>query len=245
MQGRDDRADAAAGHPVDVQPGVRQLPEHPDVGERPGATARQHEAQRPTGESVGERPQADGRVAASTQVSCQASVAATHAARCAMSGAGPTSTRSGWRDRRRLERSGRAPQRRCGRPARPRRPVAGRSRSRPRRRRSSAPSATRTTRSCSRLGHAPGRRDRRRRGRPRDRCWPRSVAPARRRPRRHPLPGCRPTTATTRRLGGPPVRRRPGRGAQSLGHLGRARSGPPTGRSPASPRTPRAAPPAP
>ena len=53
----------AAGHPVDVQPGVLELAQHPDVGERPGAAAGQHQAERPAGQPVGQGPQAAAEVA--------------------------------------------------------------------------------------------------------------------------------------------------------------------------------------
>ena len=39
VERREDGTDAAAGHSVDVQAGVRQLAQHTDVGEGPGAAA--------------------------------------------------------------------------------------------------------------------------------------------------------------------------------------------------------------
>ena len=45
VHGGDDGADAAAGHPVDVQAGVLQLAQDTDVGERPGTAAREGQAE--------------------------------------------------------------------------------------------------------------------------------------------------------------------------------------------------------
>ena len=63
VQAGDDRTDAGAGHPVDVQAGVLELAQHPDVGEGAGPTAGQHQPERPPGEPVGQRPQAGREVA--------------------------------------------------------------------------------------------------------------------------------------------------------------------------------------
>ena len=64
MERRDDRPDAAAGDAVDVEPAVLELPQDADMGEGARATARQHQAEGAAGQPVGQRPDAEGEVAA-------------------------------------------------------------------------------------------------------------------------------------------------------------------------------------
>ena len=129
MHGGDDRADAAAGDPVDVQAGVLELAEHADVGERPGAAAGQHEPERPAGEPVRQGADARPRGPRRRAVSCQASVAATQATRWAGAGSVARAARGRAAGPGRARRRRGAP-RRCGPPGRRRRPGAGRSRAR-------------------------------------------------------------------------------------------------------------------
>ena len=60
--GGDDGADAGPGQPVDVQAGVLELAQHPDVRERPRAAAGEHQAERASGQPGGQRPEAAARV---------------------------------------------------------------------------------------------------------------------------------------------------------------------------------------
>ena len=189
MQWRDHRADAAAGHPVDVQPGVRQLAQDADVGERSGATAGEHEARasdRPVGRRAhaGRRPRSrvDARSAARRRWPPPTPRAAP------VPGSGPTSTRSGWRD----GAGSSAPAGSCDVAAGDEDDHVGLSQA------EVAPGPRRAGLRRRRRPGAPGRDRPRPRSRPSgsttpgtttDRCWREPSPAARRRPRRARCPG--------------------------------------------------------
>ena len=225
VQAGDDRADAAAGHPVDVQPGVLELAQHPDVGEGAGAAAGQHQPERPAGEPVGQRPQAAAEVAVDDGQ--LPGVGGRHPGHPLLgrrvparpapgraAGPGPGDRRRGRRRRRRGRRAPRRP------------PGAGRS---PARRHPGAVAGRRRRRAAPGRGRArpaPARRGRPRPGATTDRCVRQPACRARRRPRRRRCPG-----AGRRRPRPRPARVARGRGARRPAVRSRSATWPSTNRA--------------